>query len=117
MQILRTTRLFSAGRLKNTRTEMVAARPAADIVVAKSELDMLQQICGRDTPMATPAGIVDFLHLDALVQQRLVEPTAAGYRCTDLGHTIARMKPSEAYSAALLYRATDIAMNRFERGT
>lgn len=94
---------------------MVAARLQNDIVVAKSELDMLQQICGRDTPTATPAGIVDFLHLDALVQQQLVEPTAAGYRCTDLGHTVAAMPPSETFSAALLYRAADITRIRVGR--
>lgn len=88
---------------------MEAARPEDDIVVAKSELHMLQQICGQETPMATPTGIVDFLHLDALVQQRLVESTTAGYACTELGHALAEMQPSETYTAALLYRAADIA--------
>ncbi|AMV17386.1 hypothetical protein [Planctomyces sp. SH-PL14] len=94
---------------------MVAARPEDDIVVAKSELHMLQQICGQETPMATPTGIVDFLHLDALVQQRLVESTAAGYACTELGYTVAGMQPSETYTAALLYRAADIASILWKR--
>ncbi|WP_156514803.1 hypothetical protein [Planctomyces sp. SH-PL14] len=60
--------------------------------------------------MTTPTGIVEFLHLDALVQQRLVEATAAGYACTELGHTVAGMEPSETYTSALLYRVADIAV-------
>lgn len=95
---------------------MVTARPADDIVVAKSELHLLQQICTRDTPMATPTGIVDFLHMDALVQQRLVASTAAGYTCTELGHAVAGMEPSETYTAALLYRVADIAVILRRRG-
>ena len=91
---------------------MVSARQQNDVVVAKSELSTLREICSRRTPIPTPSGIVDFLHLDALVHQWLVEPMRRGYTCTDLGQIVARMHPSESFSAAFLYRAADIALSR-----
>lgn len=87
---------------------MVSAGPQDDVVVAKAELQMLKEICTSSTPARTPAGIIDFLHLDCLVSQALVVGVKNGYLCTALGHTVATMPPSEVFSCAYLYRRADI---------